>query len=272
MARSVLVLSWWLALLSTRHSLFFVGAYECHLTYPISLLQPVTGSYFSGNLSSDHLTCFGNREYLSVSYLDAIRCLVRGYGDCNGLWGSRAVVLETDGSMEMLRVQKLPAESVVLAQPLNASRWLQLSAAEEGAPTLRMDGTSRVVAKEAKQIPAEPVFFCARCNDWRANSSAAFTAQFRQAYLRQKDVVLCRKHMLVLVALTAASAAVPAISKLLVVAAGSYGGFHYGLQRFIMVYVVCMLCTVLLPFVRGKRTRRFIRYYMRAFLSKEQVS
>lgn len=253
--------------LAALHGSLLVSAYECHITYPTSLLQPVTGSYFSGNVSGEQLTCFGNRDYLTASYLETLLCLSRTYGQCHSIWGSRSIVYETDGSIEVYRVHKLPVESMSREQRLNASQWIQLSAPDTDGHT---DSHDRI-ATEAQQAPAEPIFFCARCNDWRVNRTASLKAQFRPAYIRSRDVYMCERHMLFLVASTAALVVIPAFIKALVVITSAYIGFNYGLQRFIMIYILSVLCSVSIPFARDRRNRQALGHYVKAVLWKGQV-
>jgi hypothetical protein len=263
------------------------GAYECHIAYPTSLLQPVTGVFFSGNVSSDMLTCFGNREYLVASYHEALGCLSNLYSDCYSLWGSRSITFETDGSLEVYRVAKLPGESGLAPQHMNASRWLQLSARVDGEPSSGLIGTELgwavSLAKEVKQTAAEPAFFCARCNDWQtggsggggsggggSGSGAQFKAHFRPAFARSRDMQTCHRHVIMLVAVMFVLFAFPPFIKVMMSGACAHIGFHFGLQRFIMIYSLCAVLSVILPFVRGHRSRRFLWQSVRAVLWEGQ--
>lgn len=180
-------------------------------------------------------------------------------------------MFESEGSIEVFRVDKLPVESVTAVQPVNASRWVQLSVDEEGALELNEGAeVERLVAREAKQVAAEPVFFCARCNDWRDNRTAPFKAMFRQAYYRYRDIQICRKHVLLLSVAIFGVTAMPVAAKAFMIAMGAYMGFTFGLQRFIVIYIACTLCCLVLPLIRRRSIRRFFRYYSKT-LFKNQV-
>ena len=148
----------------------------------------MTGVYFSGDLHREQLTCFGNQDYLFPSYYEAAMCLVGIRNDCSSLWGTRTIALESEGNVEVFRVKKIPIETPPEhAYPMNASRWVQLSLSA---------GEAR--SKEVKQIAAEPAFFCARCNDWKENSTARFSLRFRPAFIREKDMAYCQNKLIIL--------------------------------------------------------------------------
>ena len=138
--------------------------------YTLEHMHPVIGSYFMGNVSSDVLTCFGNNDVEECSYMHTFICMIPGMRSmaqnllrCDSLWGSRSVVVEVQGSVEFLRVNKLPEESnairrthpsshpipsldTVSSTMLTATRWLEIQAV----------GRTYEWKKEIKHIPSEP--------------------------------------------------------------------------------------------------------------------
>ena len=238
--------------------------YESYLLYPTSFQQPVTGVYFAGNLTYNELTCFGNRDYLISSYHEVLFCLTYVYSECHGVWGSRSITFETDGSIEVYRVHKLPVESPEEIQHVNASRWLYLSAESHGS--------SKAFVKEVRQATAEPTFFCARSNNWKNNHNSEFTAHFRPSYYRVRDMIACKRYIIFLVVLLFLVTAFPGLLKILLISSSAYISFVYGLQRFIVVYSTCGVMLLVLPFVRGRRTRRYLWHSVRGLLWKGQVA
>eukprot|EP01036_Dinobryon_divergens_P022632 gene22630-30907_t len=177
--------------------------------YPVEFLSPVIGTTFSiSNLSSDSLYCFGNRDYKSPAFTDALFCMfiiplysqivpqqslphymplyMRSWISSKSKYlfsHRRPVVVDVNGSVELLKLHKLPPESSTLAErvgapiirtarihtPVNATRWMHVSD-----------------SREVRHIPAEPIHICARSDDWEGlNSSMLIT--FRSAHIREKD-------------------------------------------------------------------------------------
>jgi hypothetical protein len=85
--------------------------YDITLSYPLRLLQPITGTHFSGEADSNSLTCFGNRDYPAPTLFETMLCLLGGDsgGRCHGVWGTRTVHIATNGSIELLRLSRLPS-------------------------------------------------------------------------------------------------------------------------------------------------------------------
>ena len=88
--------------------------------YPLMHMEPVIGNYFSGNVTSNTLTCFGNRDVEECSYLHTFMCMLPGvrvlassWVQCDSLWGSRSVVVQVQGNVEFLQMSALPEESGV---------------------------------------------------------------------------------------------------------------------------------------------------------------
>ena len=183
-----------LILLSWLSSSVAARPRKVHVSYPIDLLGTNSDTY-SGNLTLDKLTCFGNRDYGVPTYKETMLCMIRmplGF-NCHSIWGSRSVVVEVTGSVEFLKLNRLPAGSVFNEFiSLNATRWLELAAS-----------SSSVSQREVRHVPAEPIYLCARSNDWRG-SPAKFHITFRPVFLRERDKQLCHSKTLVHILLVTA--------------------------------------------------------------------
>jgi hypothetical protein len=88
---------------------------KVHFSYPTELLPPVTGSDFSAVVTQDVLTCFGNRDYSSPTYIETLYCMLPYFPGtmqyCHSVWGSRSAVVEVVGSVEFIKIPRLPVES-----------------------------------------------------------------------------------------------------------------------------------------------------------------
>eukprot|EP01032_Pedospumella_encystans_P038698 gene38698-43858_t len=100
---------------------------------------------------------------------------------CYSVWGSRTVEVEVAGSIEFLKVAKLPHETTstknisphkeylldnAYSLELSTTRWLEMHSIDP-----------RTSIKKTIQIPAEPIYLCARSTDWQGRNTA-FTVSF----------------------------------------------------------------------------------------------
>ena len=233
---------------------------KVHISYPVDLLGLGSDTY-SGNLTQDKLTCFGNRDYGVPTYRETILCMLRipmGL-DCNSIWGSRSVLVEAIGSVEILKLNRLPAGSVFNEYiSLNATRWLELPST-----------SSTIFQREIKHVPAEPIYLCARSNDW-TGASASFSITFRPAFVRERDRQLCHSktliHVLLVIAMSSAW-----LLPYLVAAVVATLSFNHGIK--IMLAILFFSCSILTlaPFMLTKKNRHVARLYLKYFFTRIQA-
>ena len=147
-------------------------------------MLPVNGIYFNSNATNNKLVCFGNRDVAAPTYLDATACLLHFNQflgiDCVSIWGSRQVEIKTRGSVEFVKVLRVPPESNYGEPiPLNVTRWLELVSSD-----------SDEHQSETKEIAAEPIYLCARSINWDGSPSP-FSVSFQPQYLRSIDRSKC---------------------------------------------------------------------------------
>jgi hypothetical protein len=233
---------------------------KVHVSYPVDLLGTNSDSY-SGNLTRDVLTCFGNRDYGVPTYKETILCMTRmpmGLS-CFALWGSRSVVVEVTGSVEFLKLSRLPASSVFNEFiSINASRWLELTSSSH-----------TLVQREVRHVPAEPIYLCARSNDW-TGQPAKFQITFRPVFLRERDKQLCHSktflHILLVIAVTSIWL-LPYIAAIVVAALS----FMHGI-KFIIAIITFSCCIVsLTPLMLTKKNRHLARLYFNYFFTRIQA-
>ena len=253
------------------------------LVYPVELLPPVTGPAFSGNLTRDKLTCFGNRDYPAPTIQHVLICILNLYfnlpwtkgnyrNNCYSIWGSRRVIVEAFGNIEFWRVAKLPAithDGEV--KTLNVTRWLEVFSPTSGAAHYQ---------KEVKEIPAEPTYICARANDWHPHSvhrdrvakesGTPFTVTFKKAFIRESDrFASMRKsllHLLLLFALTSAWLLPYIVAMICAV----YTYLH-AIKKLIMIFSFSTAVVGLTPLMLIPKNRKLARLYFQYFFSRFQV-
>jgi len=248
-----------------------------NVRYPVRLLTPSLGAQFNANVTRDRLVCFGNRDYSEPTYIQSLLCMLSmvpvPYGkqgqagatpglssSCHGIWGSRSVIVDAVGAVEFLKVGTLPAETNFIDDhvALNVTRWLEL-------PSMYSNQHQR----EIKQIPAEPIYLCARSNDWRGGG-AHFSISFRPVYIRERDRNECLKKTLLHVAsLLAVSSAwlLPYVAAI-VVASVTYA---LGINKFIIVlgFSCCFVCMA--PLMLTKKNRHLASLYFKYFFTRIQA-
>ena len=258
--------------------------------YPLEHMEPVIGNYFSGNVTSNTLTCFGNRDVEECSYLHTFMCMLPGIRvlasslvQCDSLWGSRSVVVQVQGNVEFLQMSALPEESgdkkkkerqststgsilkdielsLLGAPPLKATRWLEVQSVMH---------SDRAWKKEIKHIPSEPFYLCARSNDWQGGDSR-LKVEFRPTYFREQDCSWVTKKTLVHISLVVAVSSLwllPYIAALVVCIVTYMLGFDY--------YLVCMvfsgMVVCLTPLMLTRKNRHLAKLYLRYFFQKNQA-
>ena len=233
-----------------------LASLKTELSYAVSLLPPVTGKYFSGTVTKDQLLCFGNLDYHEDTYLESFLCLLQWSYDselssqsCFALWGTRSVVVEVDGSIEFIRLKKLPRESGEDdKRRLVAEHWLFLSNAFENKP-----------ARETVRVDAEPIYICARSNMWgEINETSSFNLQFRKAYVRSSDRKNVLKQLL-LQSLFAFGTSLPLVSPILGSITVGNAFYIHGLKYFIVISTSCALFLLSAPVILTRKSRRTTR-------------
>ena len=260
MARIHTLLFIYIALLSSTNILAVIRPKKVHVSYPVDILGTHSDSY-SGNLTLDKLTCFGNRDYGVPTYLETLLCMIRlplGF-NCLSIWGSRSVVVEATGSVEFLKLSRLPSGSVFNERiSLNVSRWLEMTAS-----------SSSVSQREVRHVPAEPIYLCARSNDW-TGSQAKFHITFRPVFLRESDKQLCHSKALVHIILVIAVTSIwllPYIAAVVVAALS----FMHGI-KFVIAIISFSCCIVALtPLMLTKKNRHLARLYFNYFFTRIQA-
>lgn len=248
---------------------------KVQLNYPIELLAPIVGKFFTGEAKKDVLTCFSNRDFKSPTYIEALQCIFAFPGSsCANIWGSRSALVEvSNGSVEFFRVHKLPQESNNKMELvyINAFRWLEMSS----SPFMDSHGL-----KETLQIPCEPIFICARANNWnddgdyssfRSNNiSSTFQMKFRNGYIRTNDKSLFYNKLVIHVALIFVVSSIwllPYLSSI-VVAVISYS---YALNYVISITIFSVCVILLTPLMLTKSNRTIARHYLGYFFSRTQL-
>ena len=293
--------------------------------FTISLLCALhshIGSSFSANLTLNRLSCFGNRDYPAPTYIETLYCMLPFfYGTrhfCKSIWGSRSVLIEIIGSVEILKVLRLPSDelswvegnsayAVSAANPdgllqqqymtINATRWLEISSVDHqfnyyyqhhsdiacDADQLSMglcnqDSTygglypptaASDIYREVLHISAEPIYLCARSNDWRGRDSF-FRIQFRHAYLRERDKQRCNEQTvlhLVLILLSTSVWLLPYLIALIAAVLSYSNGMKIMFSVF--VFSACVVCLTPLMLLKSNRYRT--RMYFNYFFTRSQA-
>jgi hypothetical protein len=229
---------------------------KIELSYSVSLLPPVTGKYFSGEVTKDQLLCFGNLDYHEDTYLESFLCMIQWRHDsdipsksCFGLWGTRNVVVEVDGSIEFVRLKKLPREAGEADKSkLEAEHWLYLSNYFESKP-----------ARETVSVNAEPIYICARSTLWGdSNTTSSFSLQFRDAFIRIADRKFTLQQTFVNT-LVAFGMSLPIVSPIVGTFLAARAFYVYGLNFFIAIFSACLVILVSAPLMITSKIRRSTR-------------
>jgi hypothetical protein len=241
---------------------------KVHVSYPVELLPPIVSEHFEGYVSQNKLTCFSNRDFKPPTYLNTLSCMLTAYFDsnnnirCNSIWGSRSVVVEVNGSVEFLKLAKLPRESNLYTDTndLHTTRWLELNSFVSSSASY-LDSL-----KDIKLVPCEPVYLCARSNDWNGRDSS-FNIHFRPGYIRLKDKDLifskCLMH-LSLVFFVSSVWLLPYIAAFIV---GTVT-YKYAITYLVLFALFSLLVVCLTPFMLTKRNRHFARHYIKYFFTR----
>jgi hypothetical protein len=251
-------------------SIFFVAFFnivcavskvkKVRFEYPVKLLPPITGTFFSTILTHDQLTCFGNRDYFQPTYFMTMLCMLPFMSEdhCFAVWGSRSIIIESSESVELLKLStSLPHESMHgEIVPIDATRWLEI-------PSVSAYGAGY---KEVFQIYAEPVYLCARSNDWRGGD-AQFSITFRGAFLRDNDKRQCHEKTLMHIGVIFALSSAWLLPYVAAMAVAVFMFLH-GLQIVLGLFAVSALVLCLAPLMLTRRNRHVARLYFNYFFTR----
>lgn len=215
-------------------------------------------------LQSNELKCFSNRDYQSPTYIGTLLCMFFEKSlstKCHSIWGSRTVSVEVNGSVEFFKLNRLPQESSPFYETTvtNAIRWLQLT-----SPSTK--SYLNIAVKDAKQVPCEPMYICARSNDWKGGASS-FEITFKSGHIRFKDrMLVLRKaffHIFLIIVVSSARL-LPYIASLIVASIT----YEYSIKYMIMISIfsACVVC--LTPLMLTKKNRHFAQHYIRYFFTR----
>lgn len=248
---------------------------KLHVSYPAELLLPVTGSIFLGNVTQDKLLCFGNRDYSTPTYIETLYCMLPyfpgTYKYCTSVWGSRSVEVEAIGSVEFLRVNKLPHEtsSTILhgdhldstyALELSVTRWLEMNSNSQPGMTY---------VKKNLQIPAEPLYLCARSTNWQGEPSS-FQMKFRPARLRGRDKRHSNDQTLVhIMLIMAVSSAwlIPYLTALL----AAVLAYEHAIKVMLTLFMISTSVVCLTPLMLTKHNRSSAKQYFNYYFTRMQA-
>jgi len=177
------------------------------------------------------------------------------------------------GSIEFLKVAKLPHETTSISNialhreilldsayslELSTTRWLQLHS-----------GGRQITLRKSIQIPAEPIYLCARSTDWQS-SSASFGMKFRPAYLREKDKRQSHNQTVVHILLIVAVSSVWFIPYLTALVAALLV-YEHGIKIMLTLFVFSTSVVCLTPLMFTKHNRQSVRVYFNYFFTRIQA-
>lgn len=228
-----------------------------HFSYPVENVDSTDGQNWKATLSRDKLSCFSNTDHDSIGFVDTLMCFIPFMSNgCEALWGSRSLVLEYSGSVEVLKLNH-PVQASSEFVPINATRWLLFNAPHDKA------------MKEIIQIPAEPLYLCARANHWRDESSQ-ISFNFRHTFLREKDMTACFERLayhFILLCGVSSQWLLPYIVALFV---GVFS-FYHGLQKIILLGSISFGILCLAPLMLTKKHRHHAQLYLHYFFTSSQA-
>jgi hypothetical protein len=237
------------------------------VNYPVRWQGTLSDNHITGNASANVLTCFGNEEFAPPSYTQGFICMFHAYVpyfeyDCHSIWGSRSVIVESVGSVEYFKLTKLP-RTIDGQEPITmkVSRWLD-------HPTLYQN----VETREARQIPAEPIYLCARSTIWERipdahhlQQQSKFSIHFRSGHIREIDKRQCKQNLVLHVVLLIALSNVWLLPYIISPVVAVYVYLH-GLKIFILCSCVSGFVLCLAPIMLKAKNRHLAGHYLAYFL------
>jgi hypothetical protein len=264
-----------------------VGAYtkprKVTITYPIEWIGSLSDSHFtSSNVTANTLTCFGNEDFAPPTYAQGFVCFIQSYVpfvditrmwdyDCNSIWGSRSVIVETVGSIEFFKLPRIPKslrsinilDSAHTPVTLKVSRWLDHAALYQHTEN-----------REAKLIPAEPIYLCARSTAWDSKLSVSkdgqvtpsrFNVQFRSGHIRDNDRRKCSHSVIVHIMLLIAFSNVYLLPYIISPVVAVYMYLH-GLKIVLICCAISGSIVCLAPIMLKAKNRHLAGHYLAYFL------
>lgn len=237
---------------------------KIRFNYPVELSSPALAREFHFNVTRDKLTCFGNNDYRNPTIRDTVLCMlpftIAGVS-CNSIWGSRSVLIDVQGSAEILRVVQLPPESSFGEYtPVSATRWMEVTS---------LSSTADEPRRELKQTSAEPIYLCARANHWDEDI-ARLSVEFRPAFNRESDKIYCSQKTLMHVAIVFSMSSlwlVPYVAALMIAVLA----YLYGMKIFFTLLGCSVLVVCLTPLMLTKNNRDRAKLYIRYFFTRIQA-
>lgn len=193
-----------------------------------------------------------------MAYLPFISPNQTSFPSCMGLFGSRTVRIGSEVSTEIYRVNKLPEDRSTIT-PLVVSRWLQLYVSES-------------YRSFEKTYPAEPLFLCARSNEWRVSEmEGRLTVEFLNAFLRMNDMSAVKIRLLMhlgVMILISSAASIPYLAAMAV----CWIVYHRGLNYFIVITCLSVFIVLLTPIMLLRKNRVAIYHYILVNFGKSHLS
>jgi hypothetical protein len=226
-----------------------------HIDYPVQILNGTIGSHFASTVTRDQLTCFGNEDVLEPSWTDSLFCWFPvAESDCHSVWGSRAIKVEANCSVEFFRIHKLPFSTSETSHQFHAQRWF-ISASSE---------------RETLHVPAEPFYLCARNSHWRSDSVGWFSLDFRPVYPRVQDRRNFKLKIIFHAGIVGAFSSVwllPYLVSMIV----SVLSYYHGLQKLMVLMSFSSFMLMMLPFMLIKNNRHTAKLYLSYFFTRSQA-
>ena len=262
---------------------------QIRLEYPIRYLIPTTGTFFAANVSNDKLHCFGNIDYSEPSYRQVFLCMIPfsdilfGYFiQCDSIFSSRSVTINVEGSVEFIKVNKLPTETVIRSLSIsNNNKQSLLNIDDVEKKTISMSKLENIsglrwqqisptsTSQDVVHIAAEPLYLCARSNDWTRHLST-FRMDFRPVYERLNDKFNCTMktviHLFVVV-LSSSAPLLPYIASIFV----SILTYYFVMNKFILYLVFSFVVILFTPFMFLKDNQRMAKLYIKYFFDRKQA-
>ncbi|RYG67069.1 hypothetical protein EON64_08280 [archaeon] len=231
----------------------------------IQVTEPDTE--LSLQLTNDKLICIVDEAVPPLSYVGAFMCILPMpswmLGNCDQVFGSRSLVLDVQGSVEIIRVSHKPVVDPVSGWAVvNASRWLHFGTDDDADPSEHR--------RELAHLPAEPTYLCARSDDWTERRVAHLRLQLRHVFSRESDrqrwVERLGWHSLLL-ALLCSPFALP----YLVAAAVAVFVFQHGLHKIMVLGALSGGVLCLTPLMLTQDRRHLARHYLNYFFTRVQL-
>eukprot|EP00981_Chlorochromonas_danica_P003561 scaffold659_cov192-Ochromonas_danica.AAC.74 len=239
---------------------------NAHYHYSVKMVEASdeTGSTYQTTLSNDLLSCMAEDKQTELNIVESLLCFLSiSMPYCEKIWGDRSVVVEVAGSVEILQLSQSPIPMLASTDSdsilLSAHHWLSLKSSNNAT-----------ISRKIVQVPAEPLYLCARSVDWQGDTSD-IKITFRHAFMRERHRRMCLWRLFSqFIALCAFKSA--RLLPWMVSAAVGVITFHHGLEK-IMLLLGCgtVLLICLTPFMLKRKHRHHAKRYLFSLFSKAQA-